>query len=451
VRLRVSPNSKLASIQLPLRQQLYNAASKFSSGTGPAYTFHHPSNKKLFPRVMVSRKSSSQLSSSSSSSSTKSTKSPASTVTDWDADDEDAMSEDYAAARPLSVAIPVSDVSGPYCPRRPNLKEILANSSPTPWTLAAFMAYLSNNHCLETLEFTMDAGRYKKHFAKMMSRASSAGLPPSKDRDYVRALWQRLVDAYIRPNGSREVNLPSDVRDPILDLVPGDMPPPPETLDTAVAKIYELMEESVLVPFLNSAYPQTAHPTVQSCPYDTSEESMPARFEDRSARRRGAHGNARNSPPPQSAVEPHSNSYSAPSTISNRKSAPSTLTTSLNKARFSVKLSSPTTTTSSPAHMPVNSIDSATSGPFSSDLTQSASGFGSGTGMTDDSGNSTDSPTNGDSPMTPPMSPPMGDAGSPKRDSGMWKKLGRLSGMKVGGGLGVGKRKSHGGLKEEPQ
>jgi len=29
------------------------------------------------------------------------------------------------------------------------------------------------------------------------------------------------------------------------------------------------------------------------------------------------------------------------------------------------------------------------------------------------------------------------------RDSGMWKKLGRLSGMKVG------KKKSHGGLKEE--
>ena len=60
--------------------------------------------------------------------------------------------------------------------------------------------------------------------------------------------------------------------------------------------------------------------------------------------------------------------------------------------------------------------------------------------MTDDTGSS-GSPL-GESPMTPPTSPPMSDA-SPKRDSGMWKKLGRLSGMKVG------KKKSQGGLKEE--
>jgi hypothetical protein len=68
--------------------------------------------------------------------------------------------------------------------------------------------------------------------------------------------------------------------------------------------------------------------------------------------------------------------------------------------------------------------------------------------MTDDS---TPSPTN-DSPMTPPTSPPIGDlvspVGSPRtsRDSNnMWKKLGRLSGMKVG------KRKSHSTLKEDQQ
>jgi hypothetical protein len=68
--------------------------------------------------------------------------------------------------------------------------------------------------------------------------------------------------------------------------------------------------------------------------------------------------------------------------------------------------------------------------------------------VTDDS---TPSPTN-DSPMTPPTSPPIGDlvspVGSPRtsRDSNnMWKKLGRLSGMKVG------KRKSHSALKEDQQ
>ena len=355
----------------------------------------------------------------------------------WDADDEDTMSTgEHIPSRPLSVAIPkASAVHGPFCPRRPNLREILANTSEAPWTLAAFMAYLSNNHCLETLEFTMDAGRYRKHYAKMVARASNGGTPPSKDREYVQALWQRLVDAYIRPNGSREVNLPSDVRDPILNLSSTELPPAPETLDPAVAKIYELMEESVLVPFLNSAYPQTAHPTVSSCPQDISNEGIPltARtYEERSAYyRRSRH--SRNSPPLQTAVDPYAHSYSPPSSM-NRKSA-SAIPSNTNKARFNTRLAQ---TTSSPAAAFSNqaNLDTVTSG---SDI--NVSGSGSGPGMTDDSG-STDSPTN-ESPTTPPTTPPMSDTHSPKRDSGMWKKLGRLSGMNPR------KKKSHGGLREE--
>ncbi|KAK4541237.1 hypothetical protein LTR36_008153 [Oleoguttula mirabilis] len=395
---------------------------------------------------MISRKSSSQLSTSSSSSK-KSTGSRASGLAEWDADDEDAdtMSEEHVPSRPLSVAIPkVNGVQGPYCPRRPNLGEILANTSPAPWTLAAFMAYLSNNHCLETLEFTMDAGRYRKHYAKMLSRASDGGMPPSKDREYVQALWKRLVEAYIQPNGSREVNLPSDVRDPIMNLKLGELPPAPEKLDQAVTKIYELMEESVLVPFLNSAYPQSAHPTAVSLPYDTSEVSTPmtARpYDDRSASsRRNRH--ARSSPPPQGAVEPHAYSYSPPSVL-NRKSAPSALSHSLNKARFSVKLSPTTSSTSQPATALSNATTIESQAAFP-DTNLSASGSGSGPGISDDSG-SASSPTN-ESPMTPPTSPPLSDvAHSPKRDSGMWKKLGRLSGMKVG------RKKSQGGLKPEEQ
>jgi hypothetical protein len=43
------------------------------------------------------------------------------------------------------------------------------------------------------------------------------------------------------------------------------------------------------------------------------------------------------------------------------------------------------------------------------------------------------------------MSPPLRDdqIGSPKRDSGMWKKLGRFSSVKPA------RKKSQGGLKEE--
>ncbi|OQO02868.1 hypothetical protein B0A48_11151 [Cryoendolithus antarcticus] len=400
---------------------------------------------------MISRNSSSHFTSpaSSGSSSRASSIYPPSALTEGSsADEEDEVemsAEETVPTRPLSVAIPKagSGIQGPYCPRRPNLKEILANTSPQPWTLAAFMAYLSSNHCLETLEFTMDAGRYKKHFAKMMSKAQGEEAPPVRDREYVQLLWNRLIDAYIRPNGSREVNLPSNVRDPILDLGPGDLPPAPEKLDPAVAKIYELMEDSVLVPFLNSCYPQTADPKVSSMPFNMSSESISGSSKSRessshSFRRHGR--NARSSPPPQTAVEPHSNSYHGhTSSFMNRKSAPSTISTTLNKARFSIKLSP---SSSHPAVAPFSSsIASGTSNPHGSSASTS------GQGMTDDSG-STGSGGN-DSPMTPPTSPPVGDLGlnspgqSPRqsRDSGMWKKLGRLSGM--------GRKKSHGGLREE--
>ncbi|KAF2840756.1 regulator of G protein signaling superfamily, partial [Patellaria atrata CBS 101060] len=182
-------------------------------------------------------------------------------------------SSHYAHSRPLTVAIPRSAfATGPYCPRRPNLTEILANTAPPPWTLSAFMAYLSQNHCLETLEFTMDASRYRKHYNKMIARSPQAQISPvSEECKYVKMLWRRLLEAYIAPNGPREVNLPSDVRDRILSQSDLYSPPPPDTLTPAVEKVYELMEESVLVPFLNSLCPQTAHP---DSAYDTSDENF---------------------------------------------------------------------------------------------------------------------------------------------------------------------------------
>ncbi|WPG98275.1 Hypothetical protein R9X50_00106300 [Acrodontium crateriforme] len=379
---------------------------------------------------MIVRKRSDITSSSSTCSSRRSSYiHPASALTEaWDADDEAAMSaDDHVPSRPMSVILPrTQGISGPYCARRPTLKEILANTSVAPWTLAAFMAYLSNNHCLETLEFTMDAGRYRKHYQKMMARAGSNGTPPSKDREYVQALWQRLVDAYIRPSGSREVNLPSQVRDPILHVQPATLPPAPETLDAAVTKIYELMEESVLVPFLNSASPgYFSHATVSSCPSDTSEEAIhlsSGRSMDTQQKRQSRYS------PPQSAVEPHPHSF-ADGTAHHRKSAPSNLTTSFSRSRQSVKLS-PTTSTPAASISTLSGVE----------LRASTDMMTSGTPVNEDGG-STDGHAY-ESHSTPPTSPPMSDA-SPKRDSGMWKKLGRLSGMKSV------KKKSQSGFKEE--
>lgn len=285
------------------------------------------------------------------------------------------------------------------------------------------MAYLSANLCLENLEFTMDAGRYKKHYAKMLSKAGEDGKPLTKDSEYVRLLWVRLIDAYIAPNGSREVNLPSNVRDPILNAPTNPLPPAPETLDLAVSKTYELMEDSVLVPFLNSCYEQAETTSSwQSSTSNTHEESgsMFSRMRK-----------SRDSPPP------HSEAHAYPSAAGmNRISAPLTLSASMNKPRFGK--------TNSATSMGLSTTMSNTS-----DVNMTGTNWG-GPGMTDDSGSAgTGSPTN-EGPMTPPMSPPIGDLGhnsfssSPKhgRDSGMWKKLGRLSGMKVG------KKKSSGFAEE---
>lgn len=137
---------------------------------------------------------------------------------------------------------PISTAQGPFCLKRPTLADILSNAASPPYTLSAFMAYLSHNHCLETLEFTMDASRYRKHFNSM-----KGGNCP-----FVKNLWKKLLDAYIAPNGPKEVNLPCEIKENLLNVPNQQAPPPPETLDQAVNIIYELMEESVLMSFLNS-------------------------------------------------------------------------------------------------------------------------------------------------------------------------------------------------------
>ncbi|CZR59582.1 related to a-agglutinin core protein AGA1 [Phialocephala subalpina] len=336
-----------------------------------------------------------------------------SVLSDWDADDEGFMSSgDFAPSRPLSLTIP----SGPYCPRRPTLQEVLANVAPPPWTLTAFMAYLSQNHCLETLEFTMDAQRYTKHYQELVSRDPHTPLSPNTPEcDYVRMLWQKLLDAYIAPNGPREVNLPSDVRDHLLSLPFTYSPPDPAELEPAVKIIYELMDESVLVPFLNSIAPSRVE-GFQSSPW-TSNESMTDTYMTGSLDERSlspSKTRARESSPPsgERSNDIVSQSHGGPSP---RLSHSSHLTAALSRgaARLSTHLSG----------------SSGTSG----EAPES---------MTDDS---TDSPSPSGSalePMTPPNTPPtshtefvdVSPGTSPHtargEGSSSWKKMGAKLGWK---------------------
>jgi len=328
--------------------------------------------KHFWKSVIVTRKSGSQTLSIRTSS----TASNSPTPSQLDFDEQNAkmaMSDCQPQPAPLTVSIP-KNIPSPQC-RKPNLAEILNNTAPPPYTLTSFMAFLSQNHCLENLEFTMDASRYRKHYSKMVNRHPGSPISPLSDEcAYVLMLWRRLIDAYIRESGPREVNLPAEVRDQLLSLSDSYVPPHPSSLDSAVAKINELMEESVLVSFLNSVSPQSAHPTVSHESYAGSNisRSSTRSYEERSML-------SRSSQPPLPAHQ--------------RASAPSSLTSGFMQSRpFS--------------HSRFHSQPTSSGQPSATRVT---SGYASGSdALTDDSG-SASSPSGMSDPLTPPGTPPMSE------------------------------------------
>ncbi|OLN91991.1 hypothetical protein CCHL11_01652 [Colletotrichum chlorophyti] len=166
----------------------------------------------------------------------------------------------------------------------PSLSEILSNKASPPWTLAAFMGYLSQNHCLETLEFTMDADRYRTTYEQIMTSQEQAG----DGRDQVCQLWEKLMQAYIIPYAPREVNLPSRVRDRLMAQTCSSTPPPPSELDEAVGIVYELMNDSVLVPFLESVMPGHADVRMEEDGHDARQGRARLRVEGAGTRSEGS-------------------------------------------------------------------------------------------------------------------------------------------------------------------
>ncbi|KAJ5973893.1 hypothetical protein N7481_011103 [Penicillium waksmanii] len=181
--------------------------------------------------------------------------------TSSDSDSDEDM--ESSGSRPVSLAVS----AGAFCPMRPTLNDVLANTAPPPYTLSAFMAYLSQNHCLETLEFTLEAQRYRDTYLSLAERLDQSTLTTdTPESQHLRMLWQRLLTAYILPGAPREINLSSEVRDGLLRYRDVALPPVPETLDSAVKRIHDLMEESIFLPFLNA---HTTSPSMPPIPEDT--------------------------------------------------------------------------------------------------------------------------------------------------------------------------------------
>jgi hypothetical protein len=97
----------------------------------------------------------------------------------------------------------------------PTLNQILLDNAPPPWTLNAFMVYLSEKHCMENLEFILDSDRYTAIYSQLAAEKS----PSRQSTEQVCGLWEKLMQLYVVPPAPREVNIPSGVRDQLLNVL----------------------------------------------------------------------------------------------------------------------------------------------------------------------------------------------------------------------------------------
>lgn len=245
--------------------------------------------------------------------------------------------DDLGRARPISM---VSRRDGTMSPSgRPTLDDVLANRAPAPYTLAAYTAFLSQQHCLETLEFVTEAKKYSMKYDE--SAAHYCGMPFTTESDEGFELmqdWLRLLDIYVKPGAPREINLPAEERDDLVDYPYEPKPPLPEALEPAVKRMYDLMSDSIFIPFCNSM--KTPAPSMQT--YNTlaeiaAQDSPRMSFHDRLPTHRRQNSRRRRSPPTTSGapLEPSRSPQQ-------RQGGTSTLTAALNRtssARLSTHIS----------------------------------------------------------------------------------------------------------------
>lgn len=209
--------------------------------------------------------------------------------------------EDLPRARPISM---MSRKDGVMSPGRPTLDEVLNNTAPQPYTLAAYTAFLSQQHCLETLEFTTEAKKYAEKYDE--ASAQLAGIPLTIDTNEGYDLiqdWRRILDIYVKPGAPREINLPAEERDDLVEQSSDLRPPQPEAFEPAIKRMYDLMSDSIFIPFCNSlktvSYAQTY--TTMSAWQPGDLEVSRLTFDERAMHQRGP-SRRRRSPPNTSAA-----------------------------------------------------------------------------------------------------------------------------------------------------
>ncbi|PKX96355.1 regulator of G-protein signaling domain-containing protein [Aspergillus novofumigatus IBT 16806] len=162
---------------------------------------------------------------------------------------------------------------------QPRLDDILNDVAPFPYTLGAFIAFLSEHQCLETVEFLLETERYRRIYHWLEHKTETCEVAR---KAHLSGLWNRLIKQYIRPHGEREINIPCDIRQQLMQQFHkhGDDPPPPEILDRVVNNVKELLRGSILIPFLRrSSATARVQPLSMPCLNDClPEEAMSGPF-----------------------------------------------------------------------------------------------------------------------------------------------------------------------------
>jgi hypothetical protein len=169
--------------------------------------------------------------------------------------------------------------------KRPTLDDILANKSPAPWTFKAFDRYCQNNLCSENLHFVLDAGTYTEAYTAWKESNPEDSSEPAEDPTKAQLLssWRRLIREYITRNAPREVNLMASVRDVLANIPESETPPDAKVLRQSVATVRELIQESILLQFLNERLPRTDSDEDLAHRTSTAERPNPAELRSKSS------------------------------------------------------------------------------------------------------------------------------------------------------------------------
>lgn len=141
---------------------------------------------------------------------------------------------------------------------RTTLDDILSDQSSGSYSYNALLDFLTQGHCMETLDFISDAKLYRNTYTLYSISVDNCDL--IRDTTLVAQQWKRLISTYVFPESPCQINFPDHIREQLFE--PGDpivSPPNPERLDLAIDYAYEIITEDALVPFARRLYTEDTY------------------------------------------------------------------------------------------------------------------------------------------------------------------------------------------------